>query len=285
MRIGVALGGGSARGFAHIGALASLERHDMSPDVVVGTSFGAVIGALYAAGRSPAELAAQASQLRRRDVLPGVADFGVHRGALFSGERLEAFYERLVGDLTFADLQREFAVVATDVATGERVVLEEGSLARALRASSSLPGVFAPVEIDGRQLIDGGIGSPIPARTLDRFGVDLAIGIGAGVEYDRSPSVGAARRALGTAFGRDVHRFLGAREGRSALGRLGLGLARTADAWVAATEPCVGVEVHTRPPITWLCFHQASEAIAAGAAALDRSIPAIRAAHATARAT
>ena len=282
MRIGVALGGGSARGFAHLGALASLERHGMRPDVVVGTSFGAVIGALYAAGRSPSELAEQASGLRRRDVLPGVADFGVHRGALFSGERLEAFFERLVGDLTFADLAREFAVVATDVATGERVVLQDGPLARALRASSSLPGLFAPVEIDGRQLIDGGIGSPIPARTLERFGVDLAIGIGAGVEYDLSPSVGAARRALGTAFGRDVHRFLGAREGRSAYGRLGLGLARTADAWVAEAEPCAGVEVHTRPPITWLCFHQASAAIAAGADALERSIPAIRAAHATA---
>ena len=281
--MGVALGGGSARGFAHIGALASLERHGVRPDVVVGTSFGAVIGALYAAGHTPRELTEQASQLRRRDVLPGVADFGVHRGALFSGERLEAFFERLVGDRTFSDLHCEFAVVATDVETGEQVVLQEGSLARALRASSSLPGLFAPVEIGGRQLMDGGIGSPVPARTLELFEVDVAIGIGAGLEYDRNPSVTVARRVLGTQLGRDVHRFLGGRQGKSAFGRLGLCIARTADAWLTTAEPCAGVEVHTRPPITWLCFHQAGEAIAAGAAALDRSIPAILAARAAAQ--
>lgn len=282
LRIGVALGGGSARGFAHIGALASLERHGVRPDVIVGTSFGAVVGAMVAAGRTPTELSEEASKLRRRDVVPEVADFGVHRGALFSGDRLEAFFDRMLEGRTFADLERAFAVVATDVGTGERVVIQEGPLARALRASSSLPGVFAPVEIDGRPLMDGGIGSPIPIRTLDRFDVDLAIGIGAGVEFDRSGSVALARRALATTVGRGVHRFLGMRDEGSTWGRLGLGLARTADAWLATDDGSHGVEVHTRPPISWLCFHQAGAAIAAGAAALDGSIGTIHAARAAA---
>src|SRR5690606_13839450 len=89
VRIGVALGGGSARGFAHIGALASLERHGYAPDVIVGTSFGAVVGALYATGRGVDDLIEQAERMRRRDVFPFVADFGLHRAALFKGKRLE----------------------------------------------------------------------------------------------------------------------------------------------------------------------------------------------------
>ncbi len=154
--IGVALGGGSARGYAHIGALATLERHGLAPDVVVGTSFGAVIGALYALRRTPEEMEEQAARLRRRDVLPHVVDFGLHRGGLFAGERLEAYFDRLVEGRTFDDLSRTLLVTATDADTGERVLLREGSLARALRASASLPGVFAPVEIEGRRLMDGG---------------------------------------------------------------------------------------------------------------------------------
>lgn len=290
IRVGVALGGGSARGFAHIGALAALERHGVTPAVIVGTSFGAVVGSLYATGRPLDVMAADASALRRRDVLPWVADFGVHRGALFSGDRLEAYFDRLLEGRTFADLERQLAVVATDIETGERVVLREGSIARALRASSSLPGIFAPVEIDGRSLIDGGIGSPIPVATLEAFDVDVRIGIGAGVEYHLSDSVHAMRSALGTGIGRGVHRFLGSREAKGPFGRLGLGLSLTADSWLsvhaedgagrgAAGDGAVAsVKVHTRPPIGWLGFHRAAHAIEAGAAALDRAMPAIRAA-------
>jgi NTE family protein len=262
--------------------------------VIVGTSFGAVVGALYATGRPISVIGAEASALRRRDVLPKVADFGVHRGALFSGDRLEAFFDRLLDGRTFADLDRELAVVATDIETGERVVLREGSVARALRASSSLPGIFAPVEIDGRSLIDGGIGSPIPVATLEAFDVDVRIGIGAGLEYHLNDSVHAMRSALGTGIGRGVHRFLGSREASGPFGRLGLGLSLTADSWLsvhasedeadgrAGADSLAGgnasVKVHTRPPIGWLGFHRAAHAIDAGAAALDRAMPAIRAA-------
>ena len=141
LKIGVALGGGSARGFAHIGALAALERHGFAPDLIVGTSFGAIVGALYASGLTPQEIAQTANSMRWRD-LSRVLDFGLHKAALFSGDKLETYLDELVEGRSFSDLERQLVVVATDLATGERVDLSTGPLARALRASASMPGVF-----------------------------------------------------------------------------------------------------------------------------------------------
>lgn len=275
-RIGVALGGGSARGYAHIGALSALERHELAPEVVVGTSFGAVVGALYAAGHSIDRMTREASALRRRDVLPQVTDFGLHKAALFEGRRLEAYFERLTEGRDFADLERPFAVVATDVDSGERVVLTEGSVAKALRASSALPGIFSPVEWEGRRLVDGGIGSPIPLDTLEGFDVDLAIGIGAGVENDASRSILLAQRVLSSAWGKRVHVALASIERRHPLARLGRALAITCDAWLAPQDCSDRLHVQTRPPISWLNFHRADEAIRAGEEALERFIPRLK---------
>lgn len=289
LRIGVALGGGSARGYAHIGVLAALERRGLRPDVLVGTSFGAVVAALYAQGRTPAELRAEAERLRRRDVLPHIVDVGVSQGALFSGRRLEAYFRTLVGDAGIEELPRTLAVVATDVDSGERVVLRRGPLARALRASASLPGLFAPVAWEGRRLIDGGIGTPVPLDSLDGFGVDVAIGVGAGVEARDSRWVRWARQASRSAAGRRLRRALrpwdgaatcSARGGAScgpggALARaLGLALA----AWSEAADGLPDGEgevlhVQTRPPIHWLRFDRAAAAIAAGDAAMERAWP------------
>ena len=116
-RIGVALGGGSARGFAHIGALASLERHDLAPDVIAGTSFGAIIGALYASGQSVAQMQETSNRFRKRD-MPALIDFGLHKAALFSGDKLETFLDTLVEGRHFSDLEREFVVVTTDLRHG-----------------------------------------------------------------------------------------------------------------------------------------------------------------------
>lgn len=275
-RIGVALGGGSARGYAHIGALASLERHGFAPDLVVGTSFGAVIGALYAAGRSPDDLRDEAERMRRRDVFPHIADFGLHKGALFDGHRLEAYFDAMVEGRSFEDLVRPLVVVATDVDTGERVLLRRGRLAPALRASASIPGVFAPVTIEGRRLIDGGIGSPVPLDTLDAFDVALAIGIGAGMEAEDSRTIRLARRVLRTEWGRRLHRSLGAASAHNVAARLGRALAYTADGWLREAPGAGVLHVHTRPPIHWLNFHRAEIAIRAGDEALDRFIPRIR---------
>lgn len=293
VRIGVALGGGSARGYAHIGALASLERHGHAPDVIVGTSFGAVVGALYATGRGIDELREQASAMRRRDVFPYVADFGLHRAALFQGKRLQAYFERLLEGRHFSDLERELVVVTTDIDSGERVLLNSGPLDIALRASASLPGIFAPVEVEGRRLIDGGIGSPVPLDTLLGLDVDLAIGIGAGMEARDSRSIRAARRLVGRPAVRRVHEQVLARAPRGSFGRLGRAIAIAAQNWLeddslAAAEfvpeagldaggvRCGSLEVHTRPPIHWLNFHRAGEAITAGDAALCELMPRVR---------
>ncbi len=275
-RIGVALGGGSARGYAHIGALASLERHGFAPDIVVGTSFGAVIGALYASGRSPDTMHREAAAMRRRDVFPHIADFGLHKGALFDGRRLEAYFDAMVEGRTFEDLVRPLVVVATDADTGERVLLSRGRLAPALRASASIPGLFAPVVIDGRRLMDGGIGSPVPLDTLHDYDVDLALGIGAGMEAEDSRAIRAARRFLGTQVGRRLHRSLGQGEGRNVAARLGRALAYAADGWLRDGPDDAALHVHTRPPIHWLNFHRAEAAIRAGDEALNRFIPRIR---------
>ncbi len=275
-RVGVALGGGSARGYAHIGALASLERHGFPPDIVVGTSFGAVIGALYAAGRSPADLRAEAAAMRRRDVFPHIADFGLHKGALFGGRRLEEYFDAMVEGRSFEDLGRFLVVVATDVDTGERVMLSSGALAPALRASASIPGVFAPAIVDGRRLMDGGIGSPVPLDTLRAFDVDLAIGIGAGMEAQDSRTIRAARRFLRTDVGQRLHRSLGQGTGRGVASRLGRALAYAADGWLTEVDEQASLQVHTRPPIHWLNFHRAEAAIRAGDEALNSFMPRIR---------
>jgi NTE family protein len=281
-RIGVALGGGSARGYAHIGVLASLERGGLSPDVVVGTSFGAVVGALYALGRSPAAMRAEAERLRRRDVFPHIVDVGVRRGALLAGDRLEAYFDRLVEGRDFADLRRTFAVVATDVDTGERVLLRDGPLAPALRASASLPGLFAPVVLGGRRLIDGGIGTPVPLDTLAGFDVDLALGIGAGVATSDSRALRVVRRALASSPGRATRGLLRGRDGRprSAWSGLTRAVALTADAWSHggddAADAIERLHVQTRPPISWLRFDRAGLAIAAGDAAMEVAWPRLR---------
>lgn len=276
-RIGVALGGGSARGYAHIGALASLEQNGFAPDLVVGTSFGAVVGALYGTGRGIEALSAEASAMRRRDVFPRIADFGLHKCALFEGHRLEAYFDALLEGRSFEDLTTPLVVVATDVDTGKRVLLRSGPLAPALRASASLPGVFAPVLIDGRRLIDGGIGSPVPLDTLSEFDVELAIGIGAGMEATDSRTLLAMRKFLGTRLGSKLHRSLGGgRPAHGALGRLARALSYTADGWLLEGEDDTCLHVHTRPPIHWLNFHRAGVAITAGNAALDAFMPRIR---------
>lgn len=277
-RVGVALGGGSARGYAHIGVLCALERRGVRPDVVVGTSFGAVVGALYACGSDLAGIRADAERLRRRDVFPHILDLGLAHGALLRGDRLEAYFDRLLEGRRFEDCRVPLAVVATDLDSGERVTLRSGPLAPALRASASLPGLFAPALVAGRRLIDGGIGTPVPLDTLKSEGVDVAIGVGAGVEVRDSVPLRVARDAMRAAPGRWLGRALARGRGAGAVGGLMQALALTVQAWSSAAEQLadgLGDDVHvqTRPPISWLRFDRAASAISAGDAALETAWP------------
>lgn len=157
-RIGLVLSGGGARGFAHIGVLRVLERHGVVPDVIAGTSMGAVLGALYAAGVRADELYEIADDLSWRDLI----DLSLSAG-LLKGEKLNAFLAEHLPE-TFEELDIPLAVTTTDVESGEQVVFLEGELVPAVRASTCYPGAFEPIRIQGRTLADGGIVNNLPVE-------------------------------------------------------------------------------------------------------------------------
>lgn len=172
-RIALALGGGAARGFAHIGVIKALETSGIAPDLVVGTSAGSVVGALYAAGHGPFELQKLAIQLDEA----AVTDWSLFDRGVIKGERLEQFINANVGNRPIEGLRRRFAAVATDLASGEPIVFQRGGTGTAVRASAAIPGVFPPVTISGREYVDGGLVAPIPAREARALGADIVIAV------------------------------------------------------------------------------------------------------------
>jgi NTE family protein len=173
--IGLALGGGAARGWAHIGVLRVLARAGFAPDVIAGTSIGAVVGGYCAAGKLD-QIAGWAADLRRRDVLRMV-DIAISGGGLMGGSRVAHLLERDLGDLRVDDLDTRFAAVATEIGTGHEVWLTRGRLVSALRASYALPGVFPPVSVGGRWLMDGALTNPVPVSVVRALGARLVIGV------------------------------------------------------------------------------------------------------------
>ncbi len=176
-RIALVLSGGAARGFAHVGVIRVLEQERIPVDLVVGTSVGSLIGALYAGHRNAFELEWAAFELKQEDLF----DFGILNPVLgmglAKGERLEAFVKGKVKQHNIEDLPLRFAAVATDLNWGTRVVLEKGSVARAVRASSAIPGVFEPVSHDGKLLVDGGVVDNIPIDVARAKGADLVVAV------------------------------------------------------------------------------------------------------------
>jgi len=172
-RIGLALSGGGARGAAHVGVLRVLGREGIRPDCVVGVSAGSIVGAGYCAGLSVAEMEKIALDLEwlklGRLVRP--------RLGFFDSQGLESYVAELVGDLQFADLAIPFAAVAADILTGQLVVLREGSVAWAVRASCALPGIFTPVERGDQLLVDGGTINNMPVSVVQEMGVDYVIAV------------------------------------------------------------------------------------------------------------
>ncbi len=172
-QVGLALGGGAVRGIAHVGVLSVLERERVPIDMVAGTSVGALVGALYCAGLSAAELEYISFKFRWRDfirlVRPGKG--------FVSFDRLGDHLAKLLGDITFAELDLPFAAVATDIHTGEMVVLDSGPVAPAVVASCAVPGLVEPVKIGDRELCDGGIINNLPISVVRQMGADYVIGV------------------------------------------------------------------------------------------------------------
>lgn len=173
IKVALVLGGGAARGFAHIGVIKSLEAQGIVPDIVVGTSAGSVVGALYAAGMSGFDLQKLALGMEEEMV----ADWTLPNRGVLKGEALQGFINQQVKQLPIQRLQKPFGVVATDLLSGERVLFRRGDTGIAVRASSAVPGVFQPVEINGREYVDGGLTSPVPAQTARAMGADFVIAV------------------------------------------------------------------------------------------------------------
>jgi NTE family protein len=172
-RIGLALGGGSARGWSHIGVIEGLEEAGIFPEVVAGCSIGAVVGGAYAAGRIGALKAFALSLTRRRVV--GLLDPRITGSGLIAGERLRRRLARELDGFRIEDLRLAFASVATELGTGHEVWLSRGPLVEAVRASYAIPGIFPPVALEGRLLMDGTLVNPVPVRLARELGADLVI--------------------------------------------------------------------------------------------------------------
>src|SRR5215207_1659294 len=173
-RIGIALGGGSARGWAHVGVLRGLERRGIKPEVVCGTSAGALVGAAYALGRLD-ELESWLALLQWKDVV-GYLDFTLF-GGIIKGRRLFDFFAQHVEDRLIEDLPLPFGTVTTDLANGSEIWLRKGSLSLAVRASVSVPAFLRPVQVDGRWCVDGGLVNPVPVSLCLALGADLVIAV------------------------------------------------------------------------------------------------------------
>jgi NTE family protein len=183
-RIALVLGGGAARGFAHVGVIRVLEQEKVPIDLVVGTSVGSLIGAIWAGSRDSFELEWTAFQLEREDLF----DVGIMNAVMgmgyAKGEKLEAFVRSKVKQESIEQLPTPFAAVATDLNWGTRIVMDRGSIAKAVRASSAIPGVFEPVQHMGKLLVDGGVVDNIPIDVARAKGADIVIAV------DISESVG-----------------------------------------------------------------------------------------------
>lgn len=174
-RIGLALGGGAAKGFAHVGVIAVLEEAGLRPALVVGTSAGSVVGALYASGKTGQQLQQAALQIEEVAIADWMVPI-VNRG-MFRGEALARYVNETVGGRLLEDMRIPFGVVATDLGSGQPVLFRRGDTGTAVRASSAVPAVFQPVRIGGRDYVDGGLVAPVPVQFARQMGAELVIAV------------------------------------------------------------------------------------------------------------
>lgn len=275
-KIGLALGSGSARGWAHIGVIRTLQEAGIAPDILCGCSIGALVGAAYADGNLDG-LEKWVSGLAWQDVV-GLLDVSF-TGGLIKGEKLINFFEKHFVDKDFSALSLPFACVATDLASGREIWLKDGSVAAALRASIALPGLFAPVERDGRLLVDGGLVNPVPVSLCRALGADIVIAVDLGSDIVGSalkrpasdePEGWTGRMLAGLGLKRNDSPSLAAVLSTS-INIMQVRIARSR----LAGEPADALIAPRLAHLGLMDYHRASEAIAEGAAAVKRMLPAI----------
>jgi len=257
LKIGLALGGGAAKGFAHIGVIKMLEASGIHPDVVSGTSAGSVVGSLYAAGLDPFQLQEQAFALDEATI----RDVHIFSGGLVQGQKLQDYINTAVNHRAIQELKLPFAAVATQLETGERTVFVRGNTGQAVRASSSVPGVFEPVSIGDKHYVDGGVVSPVPVDAARQLGADFVIA----VDISSTPS-GSNPQGMVNIVGQSIT-IMGRQLGKQELAR---------------------ADFVIKPNITGIGatdFEQKNQAILEGERATLAAMPAIKAAMAARRAS
>jgi NTE family protein len=247
--VGLALGGGFARGFAHLGVLQVLEQNQIPISHIAGTSVGSILGAAYASGAPLSRIIATCRTLRFRDI----ARWRVSRLGLASNHRLGDLIERVFESRQFEDLRIPLAVVATDLTSGEPVVFTQGALVDAIRASCAFPGLFEPVEIGTRCLADGGLVAPVPTVAARQLGATSVIGISVGMQD--------GHRGAPTNIFQVVSRAVNAAQKHQL------------EIWERHADLVLRPEVQS---LAWDDFDRAEEAIEAGAVAARRALPRIQ---------
>ena len=197
LKIGLALGGGAARGWAHIGVLRALRKAGIVPDIIAGTSIGAVVGACDVTGHLD-ELENFARELTTRRRVLGYLDFNLSGTGLITGHRLGERLHKHLGDIKIEDLPRRFTAVATEIGTGHEVWLSRGTLVDAVRASYALPGVFRPVKVDGRWLFDGALVNPIPVSVCRALGARYVIAVNLNIDISNRGTISNVNQMPGT---------------------------------------------------------------------------------------
>ena len=246
--IGLALGGGFARGFAHLGVLKVLQQHHIRISHIAGSSVGSILGAAYASGAPLERIIETCRTLRFRDI----ARWRVSRLGLASNHRLGALTERVFGSRQFEDLQIPLSVVVTDLSSGEPVVFKQGNLVDAIRASCAFPGLFEPVQIGTRCLADGGLVAPVPTQAARYLGAQTVIGVSVGM-HD-------GHRGAPTNIFQVVSRAVGAAQKHQL------------ELWERHADLVLRPDVQF---LAWDDFARADEAIEAGSAAALRALPRI----------
>ena len=204
-RIGLALGGGAARGFAHIGVIQVLEEAGIQPDLVVGTSAGSLVAALYAAGRPGTELARVALAMDES----AITDWSFPGRGLIRGEALARYVREQTGGKTIEQLPLPLGIVATDLDSGLPMLFQRGDVGMAVRASSAVPAVFQPVKIGSREYVDGGLVSPVPVRFARQMGAELVIAVDISSPPDGNATGDAFKMLLQTfaIMGKSINQF------------------------------------------------------------------------------
>jgi NTE family protein len=175
--IGLALGGGAARGFAHIGVIKVLEANGIKPNVIVGTSAGSVISAIYASGITANELQQIAIDLDEATITDWTNPFSGKMGGMIKGDALQSKINQLVKNRPIEQMKIPLGIVATDLKTGNPILFQRGDTGQAVRASSSVPGIFMPTVIQGKEYVDGGLTSPVPIKFTRNLGADIVIAV------------------------------------------------------------------------------------------------------------